>query len=162
MSRSWARRNLAAATSFMARVIFWVDSTERIRRRISLSVGMNRSSSLPAHRKPRSSPRAFLPPSRGLDPSAHRELGLGLVHRLRQSLAQIVGQLLLVGDVAQELRRFPVHERVQELLERLDLVHREIVEHALSPREDDADLALHRLGNVLPLLQDLDHALTPR
>ncbi len=38
--RSWARRSFAAATSFMARVIFWVDSTERIRRRISRSVAM--------------------------------------------------------------------------------------------------------------------------
>jgi hypothetical protein len=38
--RSWARRSLAAATSFMARVIFWVDSTERIRRRMSRSVAM--------------------------------------------------------------------------------------------------------------------------
>jgi hypothetical protein len=31
---------LAAATSFMARVIFWVDWTERIRRRMSRSVAM--------------------------------------------------------------------------------------------------------------------------
>jgi hypothetical protein len=32
MMRSCARRSLAAATSFMARVIFCVDWTERIRR----------------------------------------------------------------------------------------------------------------------------------
>ena len=38
--RSWARRSFAAATSFMARVIFWVDSTERIRRWMSRSVAM--------------------------------------------------------------------------------------------------------------------------
>jgi len=36
--RSWARRSFAAATSFMARVIFCVLCTLRIRRWMSLSV----------------------------------------------------------------------------------------------------------------------------
>ena len=35
-----SRRKRAAATSFMARVICWVDLTEEIRRRIALVVAM--------------------------------------------------------------------------------------------------------------------------
>ena len=37
---SWARRSLAAATSFMARVIFCVDLTDAIRIRTALSEGI--------------------------------------------------------------------------------------------------------------------------
>ena len=46
MIRSCARRSFAAATSFMARVIFCVDSTERIRRRMSRSVAIGRYATL--------------------------------------------------------------------------------------------------------------------
>src|SRR5438445_13579002 len=102
----------------MARVIFWVDSTERIRRRMSLSVAMP----VPA-------------PSGGLDASAHGELRLGLGDGLGQGLAEVLGELLLVRDVGQELGVRASHERVQELLEWLDLLHRQIVEHSLGPRE---------------------------
>src|SRR5437762_4704251 len=64
--RSWARRSLAAATSFMARVIFCVDWTERIRRWMSRRVAM----------------------LGGLDPLGRRELGLGLGDGLGQCLPQ--------------------------------------------------------------------------
>ena len=37
---SWARRNLAAETIFMALVTFWVLLTLRIRRRMSMRAGM--------------------------------------------------------------------------------------------------------------------------
>src|SRR5260370_15299094 len=37
---SWARRNMAAETNFIARVICWVFFTERMRRRKSRSVGI--------------------------------------------------------------------------------------------------------------------------
>src|SRR5277367_1552797 len=40
MTRSWARRNLAAETIFMALVICCVFFTERMRRRISIKLGM--------------------------------------------------------------------------------------------------------------------------
>src|SRR5262245_3512240 len=70
-TRSCARLSLAAATSFIARVIFWVDWTERILRRMSLRVAM---------------PSSY---SGGLDASARRELGLGLVDRLREAVAQL-------------------------------------------------------------------------
>ena len=46
MMRSCARRSFAAATSFMARVIFCVDWTERIRRWMSRSVAMARYAAL--------------------------------------------------------------------------------------------------------------------
>src|SRR5262249_20144249 len=102
-TRSCARLSLAAATSFIARVIFWVDWTERILRRMSLRVAMPSSG------------------SGGLDAPAHRELGLGLVDRFREPIAQLVGQLLLVRDLREELAVLPVQERLQELLEGLDL-----------------------------------------
>src|SRR5262249_9130758 len=124
--RSWARRNLAAATSFIARVIFCVDWTERIRRRISRSVAMAWS----------------LGPSGRLDAPAHHEFRLGRLDGLGQRLADLVGDLLLVGDVAQELRVLPVEEGIEELLERGDMLHREVIEQALGAREDDGDLAL--------------------
>src|SRR5262245_50846871 len=114
----------------MARVIFWVDWTERILRRMSLRVAIPSSD------------------SGGLDAPAHRELGLGLVDRLREAVAQLVSQLFLVRDLGQELAVLPVQERVEELLERLDLLHRKIVEQPLGPGEDDRDLPLYGLGDV--------------
>src|SRR2546427_2904800 len=76
--RSWARRSFAAATSFIARVIFWVDSTDRIRRRMSRRVAMRAG------------------PLRGLDALGGHELRLRVVHGLREALAQRVRDLLLV------------------------------------------------------------------
>src|SRR5881396_3794984 len=122
--RSCARRSLAAATSFMARVIFWVDSTERIRRRMSRSVAMT------ARRL-----------SGGLDAPAHLELRLGVVDGLGQRLAELVAELLLVRDLGHERGVLPVHDRIHEFLEGQDLVDGEIVEQPLRPREDDDDLA---------------------
>src|SRR3979490_1065049 len=40
MARSWARRSFAAETIFMALVICWVFLTERMRRRMSIRLGM--------------------------------------------------------------------------------------------------------------------------
>src|SRR4030095_12032048 len=80
--RSWARRSLAAATSFMARVIFCVDWTARSSRWMSRSVAM---------------------PSGGLDALRGHELGLGLADRLRQRPAERVADLLLVADLGQDL-----------------------------------------------------------
>src|SRR6202035_389132 len=141
MIRSWARRSLAAATSFMARVIFWVDSTERMRRRMSRSVAM--AISLLG----------------GLDTPGRDELGLRPVDGGGQGRPELVGQLLLVGDVGQDLRVTPIEESEQELLELPDLLHGHVVEQALGAREDDRDLPLDHLRLVLPLLEQLDHAL---
>src|SRR6478752_4619236 len=141
MIRSWARRSLAAATSFMARVIFWVDSTERIRRRMSRRVAM------------------ALPLSGGLNAPRGQELRLRRVDRAPERGAQVVGQLLLIGDVAQHLRVLPLQEPEQELLEGPDLVDRHVVEVTLGAREDDRDLPLDRQRLVLALLEQLHHAL---
>src|SRR5204863_3771705 len=78
--RSWARRSFAAATSFIALVIFCVDWTERIRRWMSRSVAM------------------ALRSLGGLDASRHQELRLGLLEGLPERFAQVVAQLLLVDD----------------------------------------------------------------
>src|SRR3989442_14863433 len=77
--RSGARRSLAAATSFMARVIFCVDWTERIRRWMSRRVAM----------------------LGGLDPLGRRELGLRLGDGLGQRLPQRVADLPLVPHLGE-------------------------------------------------------------
>src|SRR5215510_3340577 len=92
--RSWARRNFAAATSFMALVIFWVDWTDRIRRWMSRSVAIDDSGRLDA-------------------PGPH-ELGLGLAQCCGERVPQLVAQLLLVGDVGQELRVRAAEEGIKE------------------------------------------------
>src|SRR3989441_9972118 len=74
-TRSCARRSFAAATSFIARVIFWVDWTERIRRWMSRSVAMRRD-------------------LRRLDALRRGELRLGVGDRFRQRFARGVRQLL--------------------------------------------------------------------
>src|SRR5215468_10829279 len=104
--RSCARRNFAAATSFMALVIFCVDSTDRIRRRMSRSVGMG-SGTLG-----------------GLDAPRRHELRLGHGHGLRESLAQLVRQLLLVRDVGEQLCVLTLEVLMEELLERPYLIDR--------------------------------------
>src|SRR5438094_5030011 len=81
--RSCARLSLAAATSFMARVIFCVDWTERIRRWMSRSVAMT---------------------LRGLDALGGDELGLGVGDALAELLPEAVADLLLVADLGQDLR----------------------------------------------------------
>src|SRR5207245_1879618 len=138
--RSWARRSLAAATSFMARVIFCVDWTERIRRWMSRRVAM----------------------LGGLDPLGRRELGLRLGDGLGQRLPQRVADLPLVPHLGEDLRRPPLEEAVEELLERPHDFHRQIVEQALGAGEDDGHLLLDGQRRVLALLEQLYHALAPR
>src|SRR5437667_4852677 len=88
--RSCARRSLAAATSFMARVIFCVDWTERIRRWMSRRVGIARYAALMISII---SPLVS-PPERGSPRTAGREeLGLGVVDGLGERVAQDVGHL---------------------------------------------------------------------
>src|SRR5206468_2314391 len=141
--RSCARRSFAAATSFIARVIFCVDWTERIRRWMSRSVAMR-------------------PDLRGLDALRRGELRLGFGHRRRQRIARRVRELLAVADLGEDLRRAALEPGVEEGLELADRVDRQIVEESLRTREDDDDLLLDRQRLVLPLLEELDHALTPR
>src|SRR5438477_7995870 len=136
--RSCARRSLAAATSFMARVIFCVDWTDRIRRWMSRSVAMT---------------------LRGLDALGGDELGLGVGDGLAELLPEAVADLLLVADLGQDLRLPPLQPAVEEFLERPHGVHRQIVEQSLRAGEDDGHLLLDRQRLVLALLEELDHAL---
>src|SRR5262249_41992524 len=106
-TRSCARRSLAAATSFMARVIFCVGSTERIRRRMSRRVAMS----------------ARL---RRLDALGGHELRLCRLHRLGQSVPQRVGELLLVADLGEDLRLLALDRAVEEGLEVAHGVHGQV------------------------------------
>src|SRR5205809_171687 len=142
--RSCARRSFAAATSFIARVIFCVDSTDRIRRRMSRRVAMRAG------------------PLRGLDALGGHELRLCVVHGLREALAQRVRDLLLVADLGEDPGTLALEPTVEVRLEVRDRVHRQVVEQSLGPREDDGNLLLAGHRPVLALLQDLDHALAAR
>src|SRR5438876_4282264 len=142
--RSCARRSFAAATSFIARVIFCVDSTDRIRRRMSRRVAMRAG------------------PLRGLDALGGHELRLRVVHGLREALAQRVRDLLLVADLGEDPGTLALEPTVEVRLEVRDRVHRQVVEQSLGPREDDGNLLLDGHRPVLALLQDLDHALAAR
>src|SRR5262249_19038305 len=106
--RSWARRSLAAATSFIALVILCVDWTDRIRRWMSRRVGMIYGARDLA--------------SGRLDAARRHELGLRLADPLGQRVAQLVGQLLLVRDLWQELGVRALQVRGDELLEAADLL----------------------------------------
>src|SRR5256712_2550690 len=138
--RSWARRSFAAATSFIARVIFCVDWTERIRRWMSRRVGIAGT-------------------LRRLDALGGAELHLGVGDRLRQRVAQRVRDLLPVADLAEDLRGAPLEPGVEEGLELADRVHRHIVEQPLRAGVDDDDLLLRGQRLVLPLLEQLHHPL---
>src|SRR4029453_4579287 len=105
MTRSWARRSLAAATSFIALVIFWVDSTARIRRLMSRRGAIGAASHGP------------------LEAAGGHELGLPLVHRLGERGAEIVRELPLVGDLGEERRVAPLHPGQEEFPEGGNLPH---------------------------------------
>src|SRR5947208_2986375 len=142
--RSCARRSFAAATSFIARVIFCVDSTDRIRRRMSRRVAMRAG------------------PLRGLDALGGHELRLRVVHGLREALAQRVRDLLLVADLGEDPGTLALEPTVEGRLDVRDRVHRQVVEQSLGPREDDGNLLLGGHLPVLALIQDLVHALAAR
>src|SRR5215471_15236883 len=112
--RAWARVSRAAATIFIARVIFWVDLTVEIRLRMALSEA---TFSALLHG--------------GL------EFGVERFDRRVEALLQIVVEDLLLGDVAQQ--RFVArleggHELGLVPLQRFD---RELVEIAGSAGVDD-------------------------
>src|SRR5690349_8726663 len=120
MTRSWARRSLAAETIFMALVICWVFFTERIRRRMSIRLGMS------GFRQVRD------------------EAGLELFDQLHHPAAQLVVQDFLRGNVGKHLPVGILSEPVQFRFELAADFDWEIVEVALGAREDDQDLLLER------------------
>src|SRR4030095_10029130 len=97
-----------------------------------------------------------------LDAPRGRELRLGGGNSLGQGFAELVRQLLLVRDLGQELRVLAPEERVEEFLEGPHLIDGQVIEQSLAAREDDGPLPLDSEGGVLPLLEELDHALAAR
>src|SRR5689334_23200156 len=112
MVRSCARRNFAAETIFMALVICCVFFTERMRRRMSIRLGMRY---FVLRYKPR-----FELFDHGLD--------LG---------GQVVIQRLLGGNFFEDSAVRILYEAVQLLLELAALVDGEIVQIALGAGPDD-------------------------
>src|ERR1051326_360926 len=140
--RSCARRSFAAATSFMARVIFCVDWTERIRRWMSR--------------------RVAIAPLRRLDALRRHEFRLGVGDSLGERLAHRVGKLPLVADLREGLRLLPLEPAVEEGLELAHVLYRHVVEQALRARVDDRHLLLDRQRRVLALLKELPQASAAR
>src|SRR5262249_25558954 len=124
MAWSWARRSLAAATIFMALVIFCVDWTLRILRRKLLRLG--------------------IPALRELVGEVGQE-GLQLVVGLLDDLA-------LVADRGQD--RALGAQRIQHvLLVVADTADRQAIEIAARAGIDRGDLLFDRHGAVLALLK---------
>src|SRR5690242_19477994 len=97
---SWARRNLAAATSFMERVIFCVDLTDAIRIRTAFRDGISRARLL-----------------RGLGLHVGRELLAEVAQYLAQQGDQIavpgLAVVALGAQLAPHRRVLAVDERIQ-------------------------------------------------
>src|SRR5882762_10216904 len=136
MVRSCARRNFAAETIFMALVICCVFMTERMRRRISIRLGicLYRRSVL-------------------LD-----EPGLELLDRLSDFGFEIFVQGLLGPDVLKDVAVGVLYELVQVLFKLTALLYRKIIQIPLGTRIDDHDLLFERHRLVLALLEDLHEA----
>src|SRR5436190_15183639 len=103
----------------MALVIFWVDLTEAIRflRSLSEAIGPNYSR------------------NRGLD----GEVLLEAFDRRLELHPQIVAERLLSGDLGQNISVLGAQGRKQALFECAHRAHRQVVEIALSTREDHRD-----------------------
>src|SRR3954452_19816499 len=136
MACSWARRSLAAATIFMALVIFCVDWTLRIRSRKDLRLGIGRPRSL-------------------------GEL-LGEIGEERlQLVVGLLDDLALVADRAED-RAFGAQRIEHRPLEFADAVDRQAVEEAAGAGIDRGDLFLDHHRAVLALLEELGQALAAR
>src|SRR5512142_1878454 len=119
--RSCARRSFDAATIFIALVICCVFLTARIRRRRSMREGISGGGRL-----------------------SRREVADELLHRGVQRRLELIVELLLLGDAAEQLRVARLDELVEPGLERAHVVDRDAVEIAVRAGVDDRDLALDR------------------
>src|ERR1700722_6129152 len=121
ITRSWARRSLAAETIFMALVICCVLRTERMRLRISMRLGMRGLSGV----------SRFL-----LGDEAFLEF---LEHRVNLRAQRVVKRFLF-DDLVPKCAVRIVHVAVHLLFELADLLDRQIVQITLRSGEDDHDL----------------------
>src|SRR5437899_4208049 len=126
MVRSCARRSLAAETIFMALVICWVFLTERIRRRMSIRLGMRRYRWL-LRDKPRFEFR----------------------DRVFQTASEAVVQRFLVPDLVPNFAVRVVHKPVQLFFELAALLHRQIIQKTLGAGENDDHLFFERQRLIL-------------
>src|SRR4029077_3397994 len=117
MTRSCARRNFAAETIFMAFVICCVLRTERMRRRMSIRLGIG---------------------SRGLLLLCDKSR-LELLDRVLQLAAQRVIEGLLFPDLRPNRWMGIIDKCVKILLEPAAPLHGQIVKKTGSSREDDGD-----------------------
>src|SRR5262245_20556243 len=121
MTRSCARRSLAAETIFMALVICCVFLTERMRRRMSIRLGMG-----------------------GSRWQFGDETCLELLDNRYDLRAQCVVERLLGADLLENRAMGVIHKAIQLFLELPARFHREVVEIALRAREDDENLFFER------------------
>src|ERR1035437_4210572 len=136
MQRSWARRSFAAETIFMALVICCVFLTERMRRRISIKLGIWFCRRVLRH-------------------EARLELfdnGLDLGSEIRV-------EDFLGADFVQHGALRVIQKAVQLRFEPAAHLHREIVQVPLGSRPDDNDLLFDGNGRILFRFQDLDRCL---
>src|ERR1017187_7575043 len=136
MVRSCARRRFAAETIFMALVICCVFLTERMRRRISIKLGMRLCRWVLRH-------------------EARLELfdnGLYLGGEVRV-------QDLLSADFVEHAAVRVIHEAVQLGFELTADMHWQIVQVALGAGPDNHDLLFDGQGLILVLFEDLDEVL---
>src|SRR5437879_7618059 len=75
-----------------------------------------------------------------------------------QRSLQLIVELLLLRDGAEQLRMPRLDELVQLRLERAQFGYRDLVQIAVRTGKDDSDLALDRHRLVLRLLDDLDES----
>ena len=99
---------------------------------------------------------------------AKRGHGSGALERDRerlegvvQFLLEVLGEVLLLGDLGEERRVLEVHRLHQFAFEPLDVLDRDLVEVAVGPGEEAHHLLLDRHRDVLALLQELDQARSP-
>src|SRR5216684_8994889 len=133
MACSWARRSLAAATIFMALVIFCVDWTLRILSRNVLRLGI----------------------------ATLRELLGEVGQEGLQLVVVLLDDLALVADRGQD-RAFGAQRVEQMALVLADAADRQAIEEAAGPGVDRGNLLLDRHRLVLALLQQFGQALAAR
>src|SRR5579859_6555866 len=134
MTRSCARRSLAAETIFMALVICCVLRTDRMRRRMSIKLGMDCYGLL--------------------------FLGGKALFELLDGVLQVGTQRFIERFLFPKLRpdrRVGVVDKgVKALFELAAAFHRQVVQVSARTGEDDGYLSLHGQRLELGLLQDLD------
>src|SRR5262249_23280292 len=136
ITRSCARRSFAAETIFMALVICWVFFTDRMRRRISIRLGMGGGRQL------------------------RYEPGLELLDGRSQLGAQRVVQRLLGPDIFEDRTMRVVHQAVKLLLKLPADFHWQIVQIPLRAGEDNYYLLFQRERLILSLLENF-HQVFP-